>query len=276
MYQAQISRQQPSAFVFLIDQSGSMEEKGAHAQPLCDRVAESINGILHDLIIKCSKSDGVRDYFDIAVIGYSNNQVYNGFGGAMSQAFFHPISQIADHPLRLEKTEKQIVGPRGDSGVHVIQTPVWFDPRAVGNTPMNRAYQQAADLLVDWCDTHRDCFPPMLINITDGEATDGDPEEIAHAIQDISTTDGAVLVYNLHLSIKSVQEFLYCDKESGLPDDLSRKLFRMSSLLSPAMEELARHDGYPVSPRSRGYAYNADISSLVSFLDIGTRAATLR
>lgn len=61
MYQAEISRTSPSAFLFLIDQSGSMDDKTAYGKTLAEMVSDSINKILNELVLKCSKSKGVTN-----------------------------------------------------------------------------------------------------------------------------------------------------------------------------------------------------------------------
>ncbi len=63
-YQAEISRDNPSCFLFLIDQSTSMEEDvsaGDGTQQKAAGVADTMNRWLQELSIKCAKSEGVRD-----------------------------------------------------------------------------------------------------------------------------------------------------------------------------------------------------------------------
>ena len=60
-------------------------------------------------------------------------------------------------------------------------------------------------------------------------------------------------------------------QEAGLPDELARRLFRMSSCLPPPMREPARQAGVAVTAGTRGFVFNADLASVVRFLDIGTR-----
>jgi hypothetical protein len=62
----------------------------------------------------------------------------------------------------------------------------------------------------------------------------------------------------------------------GLPDEFAQMLFEMSSVLPPRLIGEARREGFAVSERSRGFAFNADLRSLIQFLDIGTRTAELR
>ena len=71
-YSAEISRANPSCFVFLIDQSGSMADvfgAGEGNQKKADGVADAINRLLQNLVLKCAKEEGIRDFFHIGVIG---------------------------------------------------------------------------------------------------------------------------------------------------------------------------------------------------------------
>lgn len=276
MYSAEISRMNPGAFLFLIDQSGSMDDKTEYGKSLAAMVSDSINKLLQELVIKCSKSEGVRDYFDVGIIAYRHDFVGNGFGGNLEDKIFNPISTIADNPLKIEKRIKKVPDGAGGLVEHSVKFPIWFEPVAYGGTPMSEAFILAAEELAIWCDNHENSFPPIVINITDGEPTDGDPLEIVEKIKQISTNDGQVLVFNLHITAASRQEFIYVDSEKVLPNANAKRLFKMSSVLIPAMVDLAGTAGFNVTQDSKGYCYNAEITSLISFLDIGTRASNLR
>ena len=61
-YSAEISRGNPSCLVFLIDQSGSMNDPfgaGEGNQKKADGVADAINRLLQNLVIKCAKEEGI-------------------------------------------------------------------------------------------------------------------------------------------------------------------------------------------------------------------------
>ena len=84
-YTAEISRTNPTCFLFLVDQSSSMLEPFG-AQPekqKAEGVADAINRLLQNLVLKCAKSEGIRDYFHVGVIGYGG-QVASAFGGALA------------------------------------------------------------------------------------------------------------------------------------------------------------------------------------------------
>ena len=63
----------------------------------------------------------------------------------------------------------------------------------------------------------------------------------------------------------------YPDRDDGLPDDLAKRLFRMSSVLPEPSRNLAETMGLAVSENSRGFVFNSNMEALVQFLDIGTR-----
>jgi hypothetical protein len=47
----------------------------------------------------------------------------------------------------------------------------------------------------------------------------------------------------------------------------------MSSQLPPRLADAARSDGFTAGAGARGFVFNADLVSIVRFLDIGTRVA---
>src|SRR5579884_675438 len=101
-YTAEISRANPSCFLFLIDQSGSMSDSfgaGEGTRKKADGVADAINRLLQNLTIKCAKSEGVRDYYHVGVLGYGSS-VGPAFGGSLAGQDLVPISEIANHPAR--------------------------------------------------------------------------------------------------------------------------------------------------------------------------------
>ncbi len=127
-----------------------------------------------------------------------------------------------------------------------------------------------------WVADHPASFPPIVINITDGDATDGNPVAPAEGLRKLATDDGQTLLFNLHLSDNPGPPVTYPESEETLADDFARRLFRMSSVLPGYMRDAARGEGYPVGAQSRGFVFNADIVEVIKFLDIGTRARELR
>ena len=180
-YTAEISRGNPSCFVFLIDQSGSMGDvfgAGEGNQKKADFLADAINRLLQNLVIKCAKEEGIRDFFHLCVIGYGA-QVGPAFAGTLSGRQLVPISEVGNSPARVDQRKKQVPDGAGGLVEQQVRFPVWFEPVANGGTPMCQAFAQAKAIIEGWLNQHPNCFPPIVINITDGEATDGNPSAAA-------------------------------------------------------------------------------------------------
>jgi hypothetical protein len=276
-YSAEISRANPSCFVFLVDQSGSMVEPiaGSDGKRKCDSVADAINRLLHNLIIKCARGEGIRNFYEVCVVGYGAN-VGPGFSGPLAGRDLVPLSEIAHSPARVEERVKQIDDGTGGVITQKVKFPVWFEPVAKGTTPMGQALDLAHHLLAGWTGRHPYSYPPMVINISDGEATDFGPVPQAEALTALSTNDGNVLLLNCHISSQASHPIVFPDSDADLPDEFARTLFQISSVLPESMRNLARNENFNLGQQARGFAFNADLVELIRFLDIGTRASNLR
>ncbi|NBB84676.1 MAG: VWA domain-containing protein [Bacteroidetes bacterium] len=285
-YSAEISRTAPTAFLFLLDQSASMQDafggakqKGDAAPSKARVLADTVNKLLQNLILRCAKEDGVRDYFHVGVIGYGQRvqPVVRPAPDQGATDVLIPISHLAEQPLRMEQRTKEV--PDGSGGVtkRRVQTPIWFDPQAKNGTPMCQALDLAAQTMRDWIDLHPHNYPPIVLNVTDGEATDGDPLQYAQQVRSFATDDGDVLLFNIHLSESEAPAVELPDAMGELPDDeYARQLYQMSSTLPFSMRAAAEQEGYRVTLDTRGFVFNADPVALVRFLEIGTRPSTLR
>ncbi|MFA4901799.1 MAG: vWA domain-containing protein [Desulfobaccales bacterium] len=276
-YEAQVSRDNPTCMLFLIDQSGSMADTwGATQGQTKDKgVATAINRMLHNLGLKCAKDEGIRYYFDVGVIYYKEPrgmgaQVGPAFDGTLSGRDLVPIVEVAESPLRVEERVKEEVDDTGEIIKKKVKFPIWFEPMADGGTPMCAALRHAHEILENWLSNHQDSFPPIVINITDGEATDGNPLADGQRIMNLKTNDGNVLLYNIHISSRAGQ-VCFPAEESELPrDQYALMLFNMSSELPPKVLDQAKKD-FSLRDGARGFVFNADMVDLIRFLDIGTR-----
>lgn len=278
-YSAEISRTNPSCFLFLIDQSGSMEDSFGGAESTASKsqkVADVINRLLQNLILKCAKSEGVRDYFHVGLFGYGNDGVVSALSGALEGKELIVLSELSNNPVRIEERPKKIEDGAGGLVEKNIKFPIWLEPKAVGGTPMCQAMEKVGVLIRDWLYSHCDCYPPTIINITDGESTDGDPTPHAQTLCSLSSSDGQVLLYNIHLSSRKGSPIPFPDSEEILPDDYARLLFRISSRLPDNTRSFAQREGFVVSENTRGFLFNADAEALIRFLEIGTRPSNLR
>lgn len=275
-YQADISRSNPGCFLFLLDQSGSMADpfSGTGGHSKADELATIINRLLASLVIRCSKDEGVRDYFEVGVIGYGGSGVKAALPSTNGPLV--KISQLANAPLRIEDRTQKIPDGAGGLVEQTVKFPIWIDPKADGGTPMQQALHEGQTAISHWVTEHRGAFPPVIFNITDGEATDGDPTTAADALKTLGTDDGAALLFNVHLSEHRAPAVEFPASDQTLPDSFARRLFGMSSPLPPHLQTAARQEGYAVEDGTRGFVFNADAAAVIQFLDIGTRPANLR
>jgi hypothetical protein len=273
-YSAEISRTNPACVLILIDQSKSMAEPfaGQPDKAKCDGVADAVNRLIQNLVLKCAKIDGVRDYFHVGVIGYGG-ELSAGLGGTLPDDVLVPIGRLADSPLRVETRTRQADDGAGGTVEQTVKFPVWFDPRAYGRTLMNAAFEAAETTVSQFILQYPDSYPPIVLNITDGRPSDANPQPVARRIRSLATTDGAVLVFNLLLSADPKPPVYFLSDESLLVDTYAKLLFRMSSELPPKLLAAARADGFAVGKGSRGVVFNADLVAVVRFLDIGTRVS---
>src|SRR5207302_780651 len=147
-YQAEISRKNPGCFLFLVDQSESMEDPfggGEAGRQKAEELATILNKLIHNLCIRCSKSDSIYDYFHVGVLGYSEDSCKPALGGELSGRSLVPISELANKPLRIEdRVKKSEVGGgqrRRRFGV-ALQHPSFVDGRTIHRIAGQR--QQAA------------------------------------------------------------------------------------------------------------------------------------
>jgi hypothetical protein len=278
-YKAEISRSNPSCILFLVDQSSSMREMfstNEGEKTKAEAVADVINRSLQTLVSKCTKSEGINDYYNVGVIGYSGLGVTPALSGQLSGKSLAPISLIGNYPSRIEKRIKKVPDGKGSFVERKTNVPVWIDAVSAGGTPMCAAFTKVVSVLEGWLGEHPGCFPPIVINITDGESSDGDPIALGRRLMQLQSSDGNVLLFNLHVS--SISSFTIEYPESGdqLPDDFARELFSISSPLTAYMVKVLNDDGCKCSAKARGFVFNADFTALLRFIDIGTRPRDLR
>ncbi|GAA1376712.1 vWA domain-containing protein [Catellatospora chokoriensis] len=274
MYTAEINRSHPACLLLLVDQSGSMVDSWAGAgTSLAQQLATAVNRLLDNAVMQCSKGDDrIYDYFEVGIIGYGTDVQPVLHGSSPAEPLL-PVSRLARNPRRVDQVMRR--EPDGAGGVINVNVPipVWLDPVHAGYTPMTEAITTARQLVEIWCSEHPQSFPPLVINVTDGESTDGDPRTAATELRATGTSDGDTLLFNVHLSSTKRNPLEFPDNNAGL-DKLATTLFEMSSILPPAMLQAAASKGYPVAAGARGFLYNADATHMIDFLDIGTRAVT--
>lgn len=259
-----ISSTNPCLIIYLIDQSGSMGEKFGNASHTKSvELSDAINDIIYEVGLRCIGNAGeLKNRFEIAIIGYGKNEstVQSGWEGQLSGKWVVSIKNIFEYPLSQENDK-----------------PIWVRPYSGSDTPMKKAFENAKRLCNDWINwgNHKDCHPPIIINITDGEATDSgsnfntlrnEIEQIKH----LGTNYGGVNILNIHISARAGEKLLFPDDVSNSNDRFGKLLFEISTPLNDNMVRIAQQKGYNIQSNARGYVFNGNATDLINFLNIGT------
>ena len=129
---------------------------------------------------------------------------------------------------------------------------------------MSAALQHACTLAEQWAMTHPNNYPPVIVNVTDGQSTDGDPTAAAQQLFRIGTTDGQALLFNVHITEHNLPPVAYPASEIELPnDEFAHLLFSISSEIPETSRNLLETvAGRRVMPGARGLIFNGDAASI--------------
>jgi hypothetical protein len=221
-------------------------------------LADAINQIIEELIVANLQGGEIKDRIELGVLSAADRSTRPILPGARGD--LSPLSFIADNMLP-------------GTVVDDVNRPRWLSPTYQGANGDVQAFDRARTVLRGWVAQHPDSFPPTIINITDGYASDGDPTPIALDIRkNVATKDGGALLFNVHIG-ESGAPILFPTSAAELPNAEARILFEMSSPLPPNMIAAARAKGLDVKDGARAFAYNADLPVLLDFLSVGSSVA---
>lgn len=279
-YTAQITRNTPTAFIFLIDQSVSMKKQTTlfgEEMTMAEAASRIVNRQINELVLRCIKTNEVRHYYDIAVIGYGE-RAYSGWNGELDGRDFVSPQELRDNPYKKIITREE---KRTRKGVVVkeVEKVQWMEARHDGHwTHFHDAFDRAKRLLDKWMDEHhdKDCYPPTIIHITDGVFNHATKEEVvqkANELKSMFTNDGNVILFNIHFtSAKSADEIvcpISVDELKG--DKYAESLFEMSSLLPKRYnDDIGKYLDDNRLGRHVAMGVNADATTLIKLMDIGT------
>lgn len=293
-YSENFSRQKRGLLVFLLDQSGSMNEPvimQGYKLTLTQMASSVLNSILVAVIDNASfdTSTGRRkNYCDIIIFGYGDN-VKPLLNVAEVPV---PLPDLAEKPLGKQIVRKTKYDPIKGNYVTVDEEqPYWIVPLANSKwTEMALAVNKAHQAVQKWLmadPRRRASFPPIVINITDGrhngKAAGDDPVQEARKLRQLRTDDGAVLLFNCHITKSNTQPLSFPSdsaqiKSLNLPQaeqEGAKQLFDMSSEVPATMARRAQQlSGTTLLPGARGFIYNASGEDLIRFLSWGTLVNT--
>jgi uncharacterized protein YegL len=240
-YERRIDSLHPCCLVLLLDQSYSMLEPiaGGTNGSKAEAAAAAVNSVLRRLA-----GDGVGDPAPchVAVIGYGH-EVRTALSGSLRDRELVDASELAAH------------------------APTCVEPVASGATPMSAALERARVTVAAWVESHPSSFPPVVVNVSDGAATDGDPASVGQALRALRTDDGPTLIFNATVSSLGDDTIAFAADVGDLPDD-AHDLFDLSSVIPLRMHPVAHRLGQSLDPGSRGLVVNAGPATLALLLEI--------
>lgn len=279
-YTAQITRNTPTAFIFLVDHSVSMRKMTnlfGEEMTMAEAAARIVNRQINELVLRCIKSNETRHYYDIAVIGYGE-RAYGGWNGDLDGRDFVSPEELREHPFKKIITREE---KRTRKGVVVkeVEKVQWVEAQHDGSwTHLHEAFSKALQLLNQWMEKHhdKDCYPPTIINITDGEFNGATRESLlqqANELKSMFTNDGNVILFNIHFTASKSAAEVVCPIEISelRGNSYAETLFNMSSLLPERYNaDISRCLNDNRTGRHRAMGVNADATTLIKLMDIGT------
>ncbi len=256
-----IGTSNPGCIVILVDQSWSMNEEWQTGTK-AEQAALIVNRAIYNLALKCQQGTEIRQRCYVSVISYgeSVNSVVEGM-----------IADVYASPIEVKTVIKKI--PDGAGGIVEVEVelPIWLQPRASGGTPMHDAFECASKNVSDWISDWPDSFPPVVINVTDGEPTYPDlAGDAARTIMSLQTTDGNVLVYNIHIANSDFPLEFPCNNSQFSDNPFAEFLFSISSVLPESLFPIARDQGFSPQPNARCFAYDADETLTTRIIEFGS------
>lgn len=236
-----------------------------------EALADVTNLLIEEIINHSHRDRYIGDYFDVGVIGYSGEKATSLLGGGMNR-----IVDLDAMNTPLKNVQLQRTLPSGEYCSTLVDRRQWITPEAKGRTPMGDALRMAKRMCASWCRKHPESFPPIVINITDGEATDAGEEkirELAEKIKSTSTNDGNTLLMNIHLAAHHdtpAEPLRFPTEATPLPINRHSRLLHDTASTLPSLYNDAKSQLRGEEPPFRAVCYNAPLEDLVGLLAIGS------
>ncbi|SVA93156.1 uncharacterized protein METZ01_LOCUS146010, partial [marine metagenome] len=269
----------PGCIIFLIDQSDSMSsnwgstefsgiwcssDRTSQPQPpgpvdfsFAFGAAKAVNQILGELIPRCRKGEEILPFIRIGVYGYTGDSV------EWAAPSIPPEKDGLVSISKLDLVTEEFLDTENESFIPWI-----VKEQANGGRPMRAAFEKVTPIARNFALNHPDSFPPIIVNITNGPPTDCDRKDlpdIVTPVKNIETSDGATLVFNIHLSAESSASVWFPNINDSLPDVYAENLLAASSTLPELFPPyLEMQSGWnKISDGAKCLTFNADFMLLI-------------
>ena len=279
----QVSTEKPWLLVLMIDSSHSMQaDWGASRKSMSIIVEEAINQLLYDMALNYIVDDSTKedqstkDRIHLKIIIYSGEDTHD------------PLMSESNHAYSLAS------GPGGWVGNYetlyqysdennTLEIPRWVKLEPSGKTPMLLAFQTAKNSVKKHIEDYPSSFPPVVLNISDGEPTDcGDPvnwemlKNEAEEIKSFGEEGQNPLICNIHLDpLGRSPPSTYSHKPPVL-GKVEAGLWHLSSIIPDYMiDQIPILKDNNRKGSERLFVFNSNIVHFHEFLDFATRRNTL-
>ena len=276
-YSARVTRNSPAAIVIMIDQSGSMAT--AYQNGICraQTVVNIVNELLQDLLFKCQKENGVKNYFNIMVFGYGE-KINLLWESDLKDKKWVIVQDLKDNIIDIHRDEAERITPFGVKK-YIKERYKWISKNSTGkSTKMKEAFKYCQSALEEWTLINEDSFPPMVFNITDGKPTDiGNDFDLwlstCKSLTSTGTKDGNTLLFNILLTPGNELIMPTVTQSETIVDTYYRAMLLGSSELPVAMRPIAARvfeNQKLLNEMTRCLIINSTPSSILGMLNIGT------
>lgn len=283
LYTRRFSRRYPGLFIILLDQSRSMlEEVEGQNCSKADFATTALNELIAAMVDAAPFDDETGDrkkYAYLSVLGYSD-QVHSLLTQSGTPI---DIPYLGKNPRGVTRVTREVLDAHTGRYREVEEDRFyWIEPRTYNSTCMDKALMRARDIVREWLIAppesgqapRTQCFPPVIIHITDGEHNGlQDPVAIAAEIRSEGTLQGPTLIFTCHFTARMQQPCVFPPSADDVAhlNAFAARLFEMSSVIPEPLRLKAREvAGRDVLPGARGLIYNGDTGVLLRFLNWGT------
>jgi hypothetical protein len=207
----------PALIIYVLDVSASMGQKMGSRRRI-DIVMDAMGAALRQMVFRSTKGSRVAPRYRIAMYAYSDH-VFDLVDGVKT------VDQVA-----------------------ALGVP---DLSPMRTSHAAKAFAQVERLLEQELPNLKDCPAPLVCHMTDGEFTGDDPEPIVKRIMDMEVPDGKVLVENIFISERILQEPISNPNEwqgvlseTRMATDFAKRLKSMSSMLPESYRAMMLETGY--------------------------------
>lgn len=229
-----IDEDTPRLIVFIVDHSRSTSQKtmldGKEVAYASDAISTIVNDQIYSLVKQCVEDTGIRNRYDISVIGYGDS-AYNAWQSSLGTDDFYSPDKLYSFLMKDKPSFMTI-----DDYFNELSKSIWVAPNHSGwKTRTDYAFKRAKKLIESWVSNHSaKCDPPVVIHITDGDFSGGievnEARLLAESIMDIKTERGQTSIWNFHINPRHASPVLLPDIiDAGRLEESVRRLYEFSS-----------------------------------------------